>query len=283
MIPFVKMDACGNDYIYVDCRKPGPELQCLLADPVPWAIRWSDRHHGIGADGLVLIEKSAVADARMRMFNADGSEGAMCGNAIRCVGMLIHEDLATPKLRVETKSGIRELWVEEDLVTVDMGAALWQPEEIPVSLPGDCVVAQDIEIQGVGYSITCVSMGNPHCVMLTENVENVDVPGIGIAIEYSTELFPERVNVEFVEIVDSRTLKMQVWERGSGETLACGTGACAAVAAAVRLGYCPEMEEIQVLMKGGRLTVCYTENAVFLKGSAVPVFKGWICDTVCFS
>ena len=264
MIPFIKMDACGNDYIYVDCRQSCEEIQQLLKDPAAYTVMWSDRHHGIGADGLVLIENSTVADAKMRMFNADGSEGAMCGNAIRCVGLLVNETLQCRKLRIETQSGIRELDMEEDGVTVDMG-----PAQV-------IAVDQKAEYDGEGYVFSDISMGNPHCVIFVENVETVDIQRLGPLIENDRSRFPDRTNVEFVEIVDSCTLKMRVWERGSGETLACGTGACAAVTAAVVQGWCHEDEEVKVLLRGGELQVRYTKERIFLKGPAVKVFKGWI-------
>lgn len=267
MISFVKMDACGNDYIYVDCRKQDPEIKKLLQNPAIWAEKWSDRHHGIGADGLVLICPSKVADARMRMFNADGSEGAMCGNAIRCVGMLIHETLRQRQLRIETKSGIRFLYIDDGHILVDMGPAILDPA---------IAINQKVQYGDTEYEITGISMGNPHCVIFTEDVETVDIQRVGPLIEKDTERFPDRTNVEFVQVVDNQTLKMRVWERGSGETLACGTGACAAVAAAIAQGRCIKERKVKVQLRGGELVVCSTQSTIFLQGPTAKIYEGWI-------
>ena len=227
---FVKMQGAGNDYIYFDCFGGEPE------DIPALAVRLSDRHKGIGGDGLVLICRSDVADAKMRMFNADGSEGNMCGNAIRCVGKYLYDENVCRKeeLSVETKSGIKylRLYIENGKVRrvrVDMGKADFDPKSLPVLLEGEAV-DRPVKIAGGLHRITCVSMGNPHCVLF-EDPDGADLERIGPLFE-NAPLFPERVNTEFVKVIGKNALKMRVWERGSGETMACGTGACAAVAAA---------------------------------------------------
>ena len=271
---FTKMHGCGNDYVYVNCFEQ--EVQ----DPVALSIVISDRHFGVGGDGLVLICPSAVADAKMRMFNADGSEGKMCGNAIRCVGKYLYDHHMVDKttVTVETLSGIKslELFLKDGLVDsarVNMGSAILEPSKIPVNLPGDRVVAVPVSIGGTDYSITCVSMGNPHCVVFGGDPYRLDLEKIGPAFERAP-LFPQQVNTEFVQVLDNRTLRMRVWERGSGETWACGTGACAAAVAAVLNGFCPKGEDIRVCLRGGDLTVRYTDEAVYMTGEAVRVFDG---------
>ena len=269
---FTKMHGAGNDYIYVNCFGGEP------ADPSALAVRLSDRHKGIGADGLVLICKSGVADAKMRMFNADGSEGKMCGNAIRCVGKYLYDRGMTEKrdLSIETLSGVKQLrlFVEEGKVTsarVDMGAAVFDPARIPVLLPGSAVIGERVHIAGGVHTITCVSMGNPHCVVF-EDPDEVDLEKLGPLFE-TDPIFPERVNTEFVKVVGRNVLKMRVWERGSGETMACGTGACAAVAAAVARGMFARGEDVKVLLRGGELTINVGET-VYMTGEAVEVFEG---------
>lgn len=274
MVPFTKMHGCGNDYIYFDCLKREiPSSEKLLA-------RLSDRHKGIGGDGVVLILPSAVADAQMRMFNADGSEGVMCGNAIRCVAKYLYENSLVRKteMNIETKSGVRalELFVENGSVSsvkVDMGRAELRPEKIPVKLDGDNVIARPVNVGGTAYNITCVSMGNPHAVVFCDSVDGLDLCRIGPLFE-NNELFPDRVNAEFVEVIGKNALKMRVWERGSGETLACGTGACAAAAAAVLNGYAEKDADVSVRLPGGELTVRYTKETVYLTGNCVKVFDG---------
>lgn len=272
---FTKMHGAGNDYIYVNCFSGEP------ADPSALAVRLSDRHKGIGADGLVLICKSGVADAKMRMFNADGSEGKMCGNAIRCVGKYLYDRGMTEKrdLSIETLSGVKQLrlFVEEGKVTsarVDMGAAVFDPARIPVQLPGSAVIGERVHIAGGVHTITCVSMGNPHCVVF-EDPDEVDLEKLGPLFE-TDPIFPERVNTEFVKVVGRNVLKMRVWERGSGETWACGTGACAAAVAAVLNGHCPKDSDILVHLRGGDLTIRYTDAAVWMTGPAVTVFEGTV-------
>ena len=269
---FTKMHGAGNDYIYLNCLSGEPQ------DPASLAVRLSDRHKGVGGDGLVLICKSGVADAKMRMFNADGSEGKMCGNAIRCVGKYLYDNGITAKtqLRIETLSGVKELTLFPEngkvaRVRVDMGRAEFAPERIPVRLAGSAVIGQRVQVAGGEHVITCVSMGNPHCVVF-EDPDAVELEKLGPLFE-NDPLFPERVNTEFVKTAGHNTLKMRVWERGSGETMACGTGACAAVAAAVALGVFRKGEDVKVLLRGGELTVNAGET-VYMTGEAVTVFEG---------
>ena len=274
-INFIKMQGAGNDYIYIDC------LENMVASPESLSVYMSDRHFGVGGDGIVLIAPSKVADARMIMFNLDGSEGNMCGNAIRYVGKYMYDYRGHKKkhMNIETKSGIKklELMTSGDVVVrvkVDMGKAELTPSKIPVALDGDMIVDRAVDIDGEEYNITCVSMGNPHAVVFTELVDVMDLEKIGPRFEYNTKLFPERVNTEFVKVIDDHTLKMRVWERGSGETMACGTGACATVVAACLNGYCKKGEDIRVILKGGELVINYTDDAVYMTGNCDKVFEG---------
>lgn len=268
---FVKMQGAGNDYIYFDCFGGEPE------DIPALAVRLSDRHKGIGGDGLVLICRSDVADAKMRMFNADGSEGNMCGNAIRCVGKYLYDENVCRKeeLSVETKSGIKylRLYIENGKVRrvrVDMGKADFDPKSLPVLLEGEAV-DRPVKIAGGLHRITCVSMGNPHCVLF-EDPDGADLERIGPLFE-NAPLFPERVNTEFVKVIGKNALKMRVWERGSGETMACGTGACAAAAAACACGKCDAAQDILVKLRGGDLVI-HVGETVFMTGEAEKVFSG---------
>lgn len=268
---FVKMQGAGNDYIYFDCFGGEPE------DIPALAVRLSDRHKGIGGDGLVLICRSDVADAKMRMFNADGSEGNMCGNAIRCVGKYLYDENVCRKeeLSVETKSGIKylRLYTENGKVKrvrVDMGKADFDPKSLPVQLEGEAV-DRPVKIAGGLHRITCVSMGNPHCVLF-EDPDGADLERIGSLFE-NDPLFPERVNTEFVKVIGKNALKMRVWERGSGETMACGTGACAAAAAACACGKCDAAQDILVQLRGGDLVI-HVGETVFMTGEAEKVFSG---------
>jgi len=274
---FYKMHGIGNDYIYFDC------LEEELTNPCALSVRLSDRHFGIGGDGIVMICKSDVADAKMRMFNADGSEGKMCGNAIRCVGKYLYDFKKTDKkkITIETLSGIKtlELFVGEDdkvaLVKVDMGAPILTPSEIPVLLETNkagAVVAQEREIAGGRYAITCVSMGNPHCIVFADP-DGLDLLSIGPLFE-NADVFPDRINTEFVKVLDKNDLKMRVWERGSGETWACGTGACATAVAAVLNGYADRNEDVRVRLLGGELTIRWTDETVYMTGPATLVFSG---------
>ena len=279
---FTKMHGCGNDYIYFDC------FQHDINNPEALSVRLSDRHYGIGGDGVILVCPSDVADGKMRMFNLDGSEGKMCGNGIRCVGKFLYDhglvDPAKEKITVETLSGIKTLWpIYNDrkvcAMKVDMGKAELTPALIPVDaskLPdpkADRIVNAPYTVDGVEYRVTCVSMGNPHCVVFKNDVETMDIEKIGPAFETS-ELFPERVNTEFIRVLDDHTLKMRVWERGSGETWACGTGACAAAVAAVENGYCKKDTDITVKLIGGDLVIRYTDDTVYMTGNAVTVYEG---------
>ena len=273
-LPFTKMHGCSNDYIYINCfdmEINSPESLCvLLANP----------HTGVGSEGLVFIMRSAVADARMRLFNLDGSEGGMGGNAIRCVAKYLYDNgiVKKKKMRIETLSGIRDLFLatrdeKVSSVKVDMGCAELHPQKIPVNLSGENIIARPVKIGGKEYEITCVSMGNPHAVVFCERIESLDLSVIGPLFEHDP-LFPERVNTEFVEKMDKNHLKIRVWERGNGETQACGTGACAAAVAAVLTGYSEKGKDIKVQLPGGNLVINYTDDAVYMTGDCVKVFDG---------
>lgn len=273
---FYKMQGIGNDYIYFDC------MHEPIDNPEELAIRLSDRHFGIGGDGVILLCPSDVADCRMRMFNLDGSEGKMCGNGIRCVGKLAH-DLGYVKgdsVKIETLSGIKTLSLNIGAdgkvcsAKVDMGAPELDGEKIPSTYRGEKVVNAPIEVGGKTFGATLVSMGNPHCVVF-EDPDTVGLEHYGPLFERHTA-FPERVNTEFVRVIDRGRLKMRVWERGSGETLACGTGACASAVAAVLNGYCDKNSEISVFLLGGELRITYTDETVFMEGAATLVFTGEI-------
>lgn len=275
-LKFTKMHGCGNDYIYFNC------FETPVEDPEELSVRISDRHFGVGGDGIVLICPSDKADAKMRMFNIDGSEGKMCGNAIRCVGKYLYDNgiKRCNPLTIDTLSGIKTLNLnigadgKVDSVRVDMGKAILKPEEIPVKLDGETAVARPVTIEGKEYKITCVSMGNPHCVVFTDtDVSELPLEEIGPKFEFDP-LFPERVNTEFINVVDKNTLKMRVWERGSGETLACGTGACASVVAACLNGFCEKDTDITVRLVGGELVIRYTDEAVTMTGPATVAFTG---------
>lgn len=274
---FTKMQGIGNDYIYVDCTKE------QITDPGALAKKLSDRHYGIGGDGMILICPSEVADFRMDMYNDDGSQGKMCGNGIRCVGKFVHDKGLTDKttVTVETLSGIKTLKLRLDengnvkTVRVDMGVPEMEPAKIPVKLDGDYVVDRKVDLAGGEYNITCVSMGNPHCVIFTDNIDSLDLEKIGSKFE-NDPLFPEKVNTEFVEASTSGEIKMRVWERGSGETLACGTGACAVFVAAALNGYLSDRMGV-VHLRGGDLTIEWAgDNHVYMTGAAEFVFDGEI-------
>jgi diaminopimelate epimerase len=274
---FTKMHGIGNDYIYIN----GFEEQ--LENPGELSIRLSDRHKGVGSDGLVIILPSSKADFRMQMFNADGSEAEMCGNAARCIGKYVYEKGMTDKteLTLETLAGIKtlQLFLDERnnvvSVTVDMGKPVLEPEKIPTTLPGKKIVNFPVSFDGINYAITCVSMGNPHTVIFTENIANMDIEKIGKKIE-NAPIFPRRTNVEFIEVIDKSRIKMRVWERGSGETMACGTGACASVVAGVLNGLVSRKATVELL--GGNLEIEWNENDehVYLTGPAETVFEGEI-------
>ena len=275
-LKFTKMHGCGNDYVYFSC------FDQTIENPEEVSIKLSDRRFGIGGDGIILVCPSEVADAKMRMFNLDGSEGKMCGNGIRCVGKFLydHELIDTNKefVEVETLSGIKKLKVykTDGKVTslkVDMGKAELNPKNIPINIEINKVINYPINIDGNDYNITCVSMGNPHCVVFVDNVNDINIDKIGPMFE-NNKLFPERVNTEFVKVIDRNTLQMRVWERGSGETWACGTGACASAVAAVENGFCDKGKDITVKLKGGDLIINYNDDTVYMTGSATKVFEG---------
>ncbi len=273
---FTKMHGAGNDYIYVN------GFEEKIENPSEIAIRLSDRHKGIGSDGLVVIMPSDEADFRMRMFNADGSESEMCGNASRCIGRYVYEKGLTDKttVRLETLAGIKILRLHLDEngiaknVTVDMGEPVLESAKIPTTINNSQVINEFVEFSdSVKYAVTCVSMGNPHAVIFTKDIHALDLPKIGSVIENSS-LFPRRTNTEFIETIAKDCIKMRVWERGSGETMACGTGACASVVAGVLNGICERKTKVEVL--GGELTIEWKEsdNHVYLSGEAVIVFEG---------
>ena len=273
-IHFAKMHSCGNDYIFIenfDGKLTCPESLCVsLCTP----------HYGIGGDGIVLIEKSSVADAKMRSFNRDGTEGRMAGNNIRCVAKYLYDKgyVRSEHISVETASGIyrMKLYLRDgkvSSVSVDMGKAEFASKAIPVNTSEDKMINSSIDIGGNKYSVTCLSVGNPHCVVFSDTIDSLDLETIGPKFECA-EIFPERINTEFVRVINSTNLRLRVWERGNGETLACGTGACAAAVAAVENGYCEKGKDITVKLLGGELIVNYTDEKIMLTGNAVMVFEG---------
>ncbi len=271
---FTKMQGCGNDYVYINCFEEKVEDAPALARKV------SDRHFGIGADGLVLIKPSSRDDFTMEMYNADGSQGKMCGNAIRCVGKYVFDHKMTKKreLAVETLAGTKYLSLnvsgdKVSEVTVLMGVPVFEPEKIPVVAEGKSVVDMPVTVDGRKYRITAVSMGNPHAVIFVEDTKNFPIEKIGPLFERH-EMFPERVNTEFVKVLDRENISMRVWERGSGETWACGTGACASAVASVINGYTDG--KVTVHMLGGNLHIRYDGEGgqVHMTGPAVEVFRG---------
>ena len=273
---FTKMHGAGNDYIYVNAM-----LEQVL-NPSEIAIRISDRHFGIGSDGLVLIMASDCADFRMRMFNSDGSESEMCGNASRCIGKYVFDNGLTDKQSVtlETKAGIKVLDLtvvdgKVSTVRVDMGEPILEPVNIPMDFPGDYAIQVPVTVRGKEYLLNGVSMGNPHAVIFTEGIEALNLPVIGPDFEHN-ELFPKRTNTEFVEVIDNEHVRMRVWERGAGETLACGTGACAVLVAGVLSGHLHRKAQVDLL--GGSLQIEWNaeNNHVYMTGDAVTVFEGEI-------
>jgi diaminopimelate epimerase len=275
---FTKMHGTGNDYIYVN----GFEEQ--IENPVEFAIQYSDRHKGIGSDGLVMILPSESCDFRMRMFNADGSESEMCGNASRCIGKFVYDKGLTTKSEVtlETLAGVKvlKLFIDSnnqvETVTVDMGEPILEGTLIPTIFDDPAIIDVPVKFNDdIRYNITAVSMGNPHAVIFTTDIHQLDLPKIGPVIE-NASIFPRRTNTEFIEVVSDSYVKMRVWERGSGETMACGTGACAAVVAGVLNGKNSRKTTVELL--GGELTIEWKEsdNHVYLTGSATTVFEGTI-------
>jgi len=272
---FTKMHGAGNDYILISC------FEYDIPDPSSLSVKMCDRHFGVGGDGIILVCPSDVADFKMRMFNSlDGSEAGMCGNGIRTFGKYVYDKGLTDKtvITVETLSGIKTLTLnvaggKVESVRVDMGRPRLKSSEIPVDSPLERFIAQPVASQGVTYEMTCVNMGNPHAVTFVEDVSEIDIEKVGPPLE-NHPLFPERANIEFVQVVDSRTLKMRVWERGSGETLACGTGSCASVVAAFLNGRAER--RAKVILLGGELDIEWDEETdhVFMTGPAVLVFEG---------
>lgn len=270
------MHGAGNDYIYIDCFTENVE------NPKDLSKTLSEKHFSIGADGIVLIKPSPVADCFMDIYNADGSRAKMCGNAIRCVAKYIYDNKKKkPVIRIDTLSGIKlvEIFTEKVIATggkVNMGKPIFNGHQIPTRYGDSIVKNKIINIENNDYEITCVSMGNPHCVVFREDIHKLNLEKIGPLFE-NHEMFPERINTEFVEVIDKDNLKMRVWERGSGETLACGTGACAVAVASIVNGFCERNKDIKIHAKGGVLTVKWHKNDnVYLSGNAVKVFDGEI-------
>lgn len=275
---FTKMHGCGNDYVYIDCTENKIENEEQAA------IKLSDRHFGIGGDGMILIKKSDIADFEMVMYNADGSRGAMCGNGIRCVAKFVYDHKLTDKtsISIESMGAIKyiDLKVENGVAVgakVDMGKPNLKASEIPVLSKNDKAINEPISVDGKAYQMTCVSMGNPHAVIFTDvSPREIELEKIGPKFE-SNPVFPDRTNTEFVKVIDRKNIEMRVWERGSGETLACGTGACASAVAAILNGYCDN--DVTVHLLGGDLEISWSgdeSESVFMTGPAVTVFDGEI-------
>ena len=274
---FTKMHGIGNDYIYVNCFEEG-----IPADPAALSRRLSDRHFGIGSDGLILIRPTENGDAMMDLYNADGSRAMMCGNGIRCVGRYVYERGIAKKetLRIDTLSGVKTLRLDVangtvQSIEVDMGEPVLEPASIPVLLPGERAVSVPVEMGDDVFSVTCVSMGNPHCVLFVEDVDALDLEELGPRFEWNP-LFPQGVNTEFIQPLPDGSLKMRVWERGSGETWACGTGACASVVAACLCGKAKRQSVVH--LRGGDLSIHWREEDghVMMRGPAAFVFDGEI-------
>ncbi len=274
---FTKMHGIGNDYVYINC------LEETVENPSELSVKISNRNFGVGSDGIILIKSSEVADFKMDMYNADGSQAKMCGNGIRCVGKYVYDKGLTNKttVTIETLAGVKTLFLEIEnnvvtYVTVNMGSPSFKCDDIALDTVKDEMINEILIVNNIGYNVTCVSMGNPHCVIYEGDVKNIDdfdLEGVGRDFE-NNKFFKEGVNVEFVKVIDRKTLKMRVWERGSGETLACGTGACATAISSYKNGLCDK--EVEVILKGGNLFITYNEekNEVYMKGSATMVFDG---------
>ena len=273
---FTKMHGLGNDYVYVNC------FQEKIENPSKVAKYVSDRHFGIGSDGLIMINPSEVADFEMEMYNADGSRGEMCGNGIRCVAKYVYDYGLTDKtsISVETLGGIKylDLTVKDGkviMVKVDMGAPITKPDQIPAISDKEIIVDEPITVDGQEYRITCVSMGNPHGVVFVDDTDSIDIEKIGPKFEHH-EMFPDRTNTEFIQIIDRNNIKMRVWERGAGETLACGTGTCASVYACILNGLTEKSVDVHLL--GGCIHIDYDEekNTIYMTGPAEVAFDGEI-------
>ena len=274
MIKFTKMHGLGNDYVYIDAINQTIENESSLAKFV------SNRHFGIGSDGLILICKSDIADFQMRMFNSDGSEAEMCGNGIRCVGKFVYDKGLTDKttVKIETLAGIKTLVLNTkdgkvETARVDMGEPILEAEKIPVISKEQPVKNLELEAENKKFKFTCVSMGNPHAITIVENTKEFDVEKYGKILEVD-KAFPKKANIEFAQIIDKENIKMRVWERGAGETLACGTGACATAVACNLNGLTDRKVNIELL--GGTLNIEWneTDNHVYMTGPAVTVFDG---------
>ena len=275
---FTKMQGIGNDYVYINC------FEETVKDPSAVARFVSDRHFGIGSDGLILIRPSQVADCEMDMYNLDGSQGAMCGNGIRCVAKYVfdHGIVNKTSISIATKSGIKyvDLTVKDgkaSLIRVNMGSPILQATQIPVVADTEQVIDAPIQVDGQEYHYTAVSMGSPHAIVYVEDTDSLDLAKIGPSFENHVN-FPDRINTEFVQILDEHTVKMRVWERGSGETLACGTGACAVAVASILNGHVSPDTPVTVKLLGGDLQIFWnrSENLVYMTGPAVTVFDGQI-------
>ncbi len=276
---FTKMQGCGNDYVYINCFEEN------VKNPSELAIKMSNRNFGVGSDGLILVMPSDIADCKMRMFNSDGSESEMCGNGIRCVGKFVHDKNIVKKdiITVETLAGIKTLEFFKDEnnmvldVKVNMGQPIFNPKDIPVISDEEIVKNLKLKALDKEFIFTCVSMGNPHAITFVDDVDNFDVNKYGSILE-SDPAFPKRANIEFVEIIDNNNLKMRVFERGSGETFACGTGTCATVVASFLNGKC-DRENVNVKLLGGTLNISWDnkDNNVYMIGPARFVFEGdWL-------
>lgn len=276
---FTKMHGCGNDYIYIDCLKENVKNESELA------IKLSDRHFGIGGDGLILIKKGTAADFEMVMYNADGSRGAMCGNGIRCVAKYVYDNGYTDKtsFSIESMSAVKYIDVTVEngkviLAKVDMGSPILKSADIPVNIDSERIINEKITVADREFNMTCVSMGNPHAVMfINEHPKDFDLDFYGAKFECNTDIFPNRINAEFAKVIDRKNIEMRVFERGTGETLACGTGTCATVAAAILNGYVDN--DVTVHLLGGDLQIQWSgreEDSIFMTGPAAAVFTGEI-------
>ncbi len=276
---FTKMQGCGNDYVYVNGM-----VEQLPKEQKPEIVRFlSDRHFGIGGDGVIFINAAEEADFEMEMFNADGTRSEMCGNGIRCVAKFVYDKGLTQEKHISIVSAGKvkylDLTVNDnnlvETVKVNMGSPILVPEQIPAVFEGENVIDRPILVQGKEYRVTCVSMGNPHAVVFVDNTDTLDLEKIGPDFEHH-EVFPNRTNTEFVQVIDRNHVKMRVWERGTGETLACGTGCCATAVACVLNGYTDAEVEVEVL--GGKIQICWDRenNLVYMTGPAATVFEGEI-------
>lgn len=276
---FTKMHGCGNDYIYIDCFKETVTNESALA------VKLSDRHFGIGGDGIILIKKGTKADFEMVMYNADGSRGAMCGNGIRCVAKYVYDNGYTDKtsFSIESMGAVKYIDVTVEngkviLAKVDMGAPILKAADVPVNSGNKKVISEKITVAGREFNMTCVSMGNPHAVMfIDEHPKDFDLDFYGAKFECNTDVFPNRINAEFAKVIDRKNIEMRVFERGTGETLACGTGTCATVVAAILNGYVDN--DVTVHLIGGDLQIQWSgkeEDSVFMTGPAATVFTGEI-------